>query len=246
MNYKMTFLLVLMGGYLLAQDYALFETHSLTPLPGHQRALEEEIAEHNALYHADGPYQNIVTTVLNGPRTGDYIFSMGPCTFTLLDDRPSGDEHAEDWAAVALHAKKIGGVEYWRRHDDLTYTPVTTPNGMSKMFRVRYFKVSNNAMFIRVQKQIVDMIKAEGSSRARTMFQRVFPHSDGRDWLFVEPYDSWSELDETNDGPSFRARFEALHGADAWPTFLEEIGEAIISRDDEWRVVRSDLMGSGG
>ena len=237
-------LCTLITGNLLSQDYAMFETHSLTAKAGHIMALEEEIAEHNAKHHANGPYQNIVTTVLNGPRTGQYIFSMGPCTFTQLDDRPSGPDHARDWASVAIHAKKIGGVEFWRRNDNLTHTPVNSPSGFRNMMRVRYFEVSDNGAFIRAQSKIVEMLKAEGSTRPRTMFQRVFPHKDGRDWLYVEPYDSWSELDESS-GSTFRERFEKVHGADSWEGFIQDISSSVISRRDEWRAVRSDLMGPG-
>jgi len=234
---------ILFCGFLSAQDYGMFETHYLTPKSGHEQALSEEIAEHNKLFHADGPYANYVTTVMNGPRTGDYVFAMGPCTFTQLDDRPSSAAHGSDWASVQIHAERISNVTFWKRDDNLSYNPSGPAAVAPTMLRVRFFEVADDNLFSKVQAQIVKTIEASGSTRPRTMYQRAFPSSDKRDWAFVSPYENWAELDE--NGPSFKERFEKANGAENWDQFIEDIGNAIISRDDEWRAIRNDLMGNG-
>ena len=65
------FLFAMIATLAIGQDYVMYETHTLTPKEGHVQALEEAIAKHNELYHAEGPYKNFIFSILNGPRSGD-------------------------------------------------------------------------------------------------------------------------------------------------------------------------------
>lgn len=229
---------------LVAQDYVMFETHYLTPKPGHQMALMEEIAEHNKLYHAKAPYYNWVFSILNGPRTGDLLFAMGPMTFTQNDDRPSSMEHGLDWSSVMSHAKKMGGAEYWVLDEDLTYDPETDDDTQMDLSRVRFFEVADNGLFRKVQKQIIETIKATGSKRPRSMYRKQFQHRDGRDWATVTWYKNWAELDD-DSMPGFQETFKKVHGADSWDQFTEDFDKAVVGREDEWRMILRDLMAGG-
>lgn len=224
-----------------AQDYIMFETHSLTPKAGHEKAIEEEIAEHNQLYHADGPYPNLVFSVMNGPSQGDLIFAMGPCTFTQLDKRPNSAEHAEDWASVMLHAEKMSGVSYWRMNDELSINSDSKEYQNLDMDRVRFFDVADDELFVKVQKQITATIKAMGITRPRVMYKRVFEHVDEPDWAFVSPYKNWADLD-SNPNANFVKTFKKIHGEAAYKTFRKEFDEAVINREDVFRMLRRDLM----
>ncbi len=226
---------------IFAQDYVMYETHYLTPKPGHEMALMEEIAEHNKLYHAEAPYFNWVFSIVNGPRTGDLLFAMGPMTFTQNDDRPGGMKHNLDWASVMSHAKDMGGAEYWKMDEDLTYSPESEDDTELNLSRVRYFEVADNDLFRKVQKQIKETIESTGSKRSRTMYRKQFQHRDGRDWASVSWFENWAELDD-DSMPGFEETFKKVHGADAWDQFTEDFDKAIVGREDEWRWLLRDLM----
>jgi hypothetical protein len=219
---------------LFAQDYVMFETHYLTPKPGHELALMEEVKEHNRLFHAEGPYTNNVFRILNGERTGDLLFAMGPMTFTQNDDRPSSAKHGADWNSVMMHAYPVSNVEYWVRNDDLSYVPTNADETPMDMSRVRFFDVADNDLFRKVQKQIIETMKAMGSTKPRTMYRKRFMHRTDRDWATVMPYKNWAELDE-DSGNNFREAFVKVHGEGSWEKFDEDFNNAVISREDQWR-----------
>ena len=244
MKKLLVLLLVCSTTLLLAQDYVMYETHYMTPKAGHMEQLMEEIGEHNKLFHADGPYYNAVFTVINGPRAGDLFFAMGPMTFTQNDDRPSSAEHGADWSQVESLTEGISNVEYWVRNDELSYVPETTDDTQMDLSRVRFFEVADNALFVKVQKQIISNIKAMGSKRARTMYRKQFMNRDGRDWAAVGWYKNWAELDD-DSLPGFEETFIKTRGEAAWKMFEEDFEKAVVSREDEWRMILRDIMGGG-
>jgi hypothetical protein len=93
----MTALLVVVPALVSAQDYVMYETMYLKPDAAKWEVLKEKLAAHNQKFHAEGPYEAYVQWVVNGPNTGQLVWVMGPCTFTHLDSRPSGDPHDSDW-----------------------------------------------------------------------------------------------------------------------------------------------------
>ena len=131
--------LVSIASTLSAQDYIMYETHYLSPKPGHNAELMKEIAEHNKKYHAAGPYTNVVYSVVNGPRTGQLSFAMGPLSFTHLDSRPNSPEHNEDWDSVVKLSGTVQNAEYWVRNDELSFLPENSPYSGAKLSRVRFF-----------------------------------------------------------------------------------------------------------
>lgn len=63
-----------------------------------------------------------VDYLVTGPYSGQYLWIMGPGTFTSLDGRPTGDPHDSDWAEVLAHADGHSNI-YWRRNENLS-TPL--------------------------------------------------------------------------------------------------------------------------
>ena len=226
-----------------AQDYNLYETIYLTALPGSGNELQQELARHNKEFHSEAPHAAFVDFVVNGPQAGDLIWVMGPSTFSDHDSRPSGDPHDSDWAGNVLAHARSGKAEYWRQNSELSYLPESSEDEDRPLARVRFFEVADNALFQKVQGQVVAINKARGISRPRAMFQKQFQHTDGRDWATVTDYTSWSELDEEQPG-NFQETFGELYGDDAWETFQEEAGQAIISRRDEWHQSIPELSGA--
>ena len=218
------------------QDYAMYETQYLTVLPGHSDAFNEKMTEHNERFHSEGPYTAQVFFIINGPRSGQIFWVMGPTTFTQLDGRPTGDPHDSDWGQEVLSHAETGLAEYWRRNDDLS-APLD-PNAAPKpISRVRFFEVADNALFLKTQEQVEATLKAMGITRPRTYYRKQFFHRDGRDWALVTSYDNWAELDAPGPGGggNFQSTFVEVHGLAAWSTFQDERDAAVVGREDEWR-----------
>jgi hypothetical protein len=228
-----------------AQDYNLYESDYLTALPGHGNELERALARHNQEFHSEEPHTAFVDFVVNGPQAGDLLWIMGPTTFSDLDSRPSGEPHDSDWAGNVLAHATNGKVEYWRQDEELSYQPESAEGEDRPLRLVRFFEVGDNALFQKRQGQIVAVIEALGSPQPRSMFQKQFQHTDGRDWITVTSYTGWSELDVEGTG-NFQETFREIHGDDAWETFQEEADQAMISRQDEWHQAMPELTGAPG
>jgi hypothetical protein len=228
---------------LAAQDYVLFESQYVKVLPGHASAMNEAMAAHNQAFHAEGPYTAGVYFIVNGTRSGQLSWVMGPTTWTAMDSRPAGEPHDPDWTDNVLAHGEAELTEYWILDPDLSYTPETTPETTQNLLMVRYFEVADNVLFVKVQRQIKEVRETMKNPRARTMYRKQFQSRDGRDWATVVPYGGWAELDEDSPG-SFEDAFVETHGEAAWSTFLEEFNAAVVSRADEWRQLIPELSGA--
>ena len=241
MKSKLLCLIALMPMVAMAQDYVLYESQYLTALPGHGQKLSTAIDKHNEKYHAEAPFEAHSRGVINGPRTGDVFWYMGPSTFSDYDKRPTGDAHDNDWANTVLAHASNGPGEYWVKNDELSYTPEGLGDEERPIFLLRFFEVSDNAAFVVLQKQIIEVIAALEQPQPRTMYQKQFQSRDGRDWVAVSTYASWSELDkEDSDGlqrvfSNFPTKFKEMYGDDAWSAFGKKFDEVVLSREDEWQ-----------
>jgi hypothetical protein len=233
----------LLPSFVWAQDYNLYETIYLTPLPGHGNELERAIGQHNREFHSEAPHTAFVDFIVNGPQAGDVMWIMGPSTFSDHDSRPSGDPHDSDWAGNVLAHARTGKTEFWRQNEELSYVPESSAGENRPLGRVRFFEVADNALFQKTQAQVVAVNEARGISQPRLMFQKQFQHTDGRDWVTVTDYASWAELDEEQPG-NFQESFEELYGEGALETFQEEFDQSIISRRDEWHQRVPELSGA--
>ena len=227
------------------QDYVQYETVYLKVLPGHSQQFEDALAEHNQRFHAQGPYTAIVYSVITGPRSGQMFWLMGPGTFTSLDGRPTGDPHDSDWSGEVLPHAEAHSIEYWRLNEDLTSPRPESDATVRTLLRSRYFEVADNALFVKTQEQIEEVVASMGST-GRFFYRRQFAHRDGRDWVLVTSYENWAELDDTGGGgANFQETFVDVHGLAAWTLFQDERDEAVVGVEDEWRQRLPALEGAG-
>lgn len=242
MKHLNTFLFTILATFVFGQDYIMYETHTLTPKEGHEQALNEEIAEHNRLFHADGPYENYMFSILNGPRSGDILFAMGSCTFTQMDNRPSSPEHNKDWNGVLAHT--VGGakhIEYWELNKALSYDPADSGNNPKMLCKARFFEVADNSDFIDMQAQFKKTLEAMGSKTPRNFYRNQFQNREGRDWVVITWHDSWADLDKGN-WDLFKSTYIKLYGEDGWNKMDEAYDSIVLSREDEMRMRRTDLQ----
>jgi hypothetical protein len=204
--------------------------------------LNEAMAEHNQEYHSGGPYHANVWYVVNGPRTGQLIWIMGPTTFTELDGRPAG-QHDVDWAEnVVPHLEPEGDVSYWRMAENLSYS---ADEDSHPLLRVRYFKIApgEGFRFRELRRQIKEVQEAKGYPHSESVFFPRFRPETGGDAAAVMAFDQWADLDS---GPNFGADFREVHGNGAWQRFLTVSREIIEDSWDQYQSLMPELSGNPG
>jgi hypothetical protein len=238
--------LVLLGPAMLAgQDYVQYESQYLIALPGQSEDLEQALADHNRRFHNQGAFLANVSFIVNGPRTGQLFWVMGPGTWTQWDARPADDAHDSDWANNVMAHARNGRTEYWRRIDALS-SEVDEGDEPRPLSRIRFFSVEDAGLFRQTQAMIEAVVAAGQQSRSRTFFARQFASPDGRDFALVESYRNWAELDEGGGGGrTFAERFIDVHGLSAWEQFQEDREAAGVTAMDEWHQALPELSGGG-
>jgi hypothetical protein len=234
-----------MSWTLSAQDdgYTMYETVYIKPDVKHISTLAKNIKAHNDTYHSEAPYNAIVWRVENGPNVGNMVWMMGPCTYTDLDSRPSG-EHDEDWINNVLpytDGQKHG--EYWRRDDDLS---IVNPNatGPSPLIRVRFnkFAPGQSHRIDGLMSKIKSTIEAmEGDDNYWSIYYNEFIQGQtiGRHMVTVIGFSGWAELDE--EGESFTETFNKVHGPNSYNNWLREMNDVIADTYDEYWKYMPDL-----
>ncbi len=206
------------------EKYAMFSTVEMKPVRGKEKALESAVKEHNAKFHAEDPYKAILRTILTGPKSGNYVWIMGPSMYSDMDNRPNDKAHEDDWNnTVDTNVKYYGNVEYWKFNDKLSYTAPNTEN--DKMSTVWFIDVKNDQYekFNAVLTKAMEVSKKKGTDSFH-IFNNEFNYGDGRDIAMVFSFKTWSDLDI--DDP-FKTHFEAMHGEGSWKTFLEDWNSSI-------------------
>lgn len=232
---------------LAAQDYVQYETQYLIPLPGQSEDLEEALGEHNRRFHNEGAFVAIVRYVVNGPRTGQLVWIMGPGTWTDWDARPADDAHDSDWASNVMAHARNGRVEYWRQMDDLS-TIVDQGDDARPLTRVRFFSVENEELWRQTQAQQVEAGRAAGpAANSTTFFDRQFADPDGRNFARVTSHRNWSELDQGGGGGAggFQQRMVDYLGPAGYEQYREDREAAGITILDEWQQLLPELSGAG-
>lgn len=237
----MAALLAVVPALVSAQDYTMYETMYLKPDAAKWAELMGKLAAHNKKFHASGPYRAHVQRVVNGPRTGQLVWVMGPCTFTHLDSRPSGDPHDSDWMTnVVALLKGVGENEYWRLDEKRSYQPNTDDH---PKLRVRFFHIEQGEMYR--FNQLLEKTKAVAEKKKHpnrtSVYRPRFWNGSGPDVATVWSFDKWAELDRDMD---FGKEYEEVHGDGSWRLFLEEWRKVVKEAYDEYREVMPELGGA--
>lgn len=240
--------LVVLGPTVIAgQDYAQYETQYLVPLPGQSEDLEEALGAHNRRFHDQGAFLAVVRYVVNGPRAGQYVWIMGPGTWTEWDARPADDAHDSDWAGNVMAHARNGRVDYWRRMENLS-TTVDEGDEPRPLTWVRFFSVENEGLWRQTQAQQVEALRAAGGiTRSTAHYDRQFNDPDGYNFARVQSYRNWAELDQGGGGGLggfLRRMVDHLGpaGYDQWQADREAAG---VMTMDEWQQLLPELSGAG-
>mgnify|MGYP001819501721 CR=1 FL=1 len=226
-----------------AQDdsYTMLESIILTPNGEDNEKLMEAMKAHNSKFHNTAPYTASVWAISTGPNAGKLVWMMGPLTYSHLDNRPSGDDHDNDWANVTKHLDHMGTVEYWKRDDKLSVN--TTPEP-SPMIYVRIWEVNEKYGFLvdGLLKQASEAVAAMEGNLEWGVWDNEFRQGNhGRHLATVSSMKNWAELDKDY---KFMEAFKKVHGDDAWIPF-QRTGELAWrnSYDEIWTLMPEMMAG---
>jgi hypothetical protein len=236
----MAALVAIVPAFVSAQDYVMYETMYLKPDAANWEELKDKLATHNKKFHAEGPYRAQVHRVVNGPRTGQLLWVMGPCTFTDLDSRPSGDPHDSDWMGVVALMKGVGEGAYWRLDQERSYQPNTDDH---PKLRVRFYHIERGEMyrFNQLLEKINAVSEQNKHPHRRNVYRPRFWNGSGPDLATVWSFDKWADLDRDLD---FEEEYEEVYGEGTWQLFIEEWRDVVKEAYDEYREVMPELSGT--
>lgn len=216
------------------KSYAMVEITYMMPKIGMEKAFVNSVKEHNNLYHKEGPFQAHLDNILTSNEAGWYVWIMGPCMFTDLDNRPDDDAHTDHWTnTVAPNVKKYGRSEYWRYNEKLSYKfndaiPKYENVWIVDLKRGDYYR------FKALMKKIAEAYKKKNDDSIY-VYDNQFNAGDGRDVAIIWGFNSWAELDDEDGG--IKKQYEEMHGEGSWTNLLEEweeITESIVSQ--VWKI----------
>ena len=243
MKRKLTLLFVLAGIVLTTysqEKYAMWETMYLTPKSGKTEDLKKGMAEHNKKYHAKDPYTAHVWNIFTGKHEGEWLWAMGPCTFTDLDSRPEGEEHDKDWAEnVEAYLEKSSDLRYWRLDEKLSYNPENAP--MGKVIWTSYdVKDFEGYRFDEMLKKVVEVYKQKNYPNSMLVYESQFASEDGMDVVIEWSFDKWAFFDKED---KFVKDYEEIHGEGTWKHFMEEYRDIVVKAVDELAEYMPELSG---
>ncbi len=201
---------------------------------GMEAKFEAAIKKHNEKFHKEGVYEAALYAISTGNESGWYVWGMGGFTFTDLDNRPAGDDHAADWDKnVAQYIAEYGRVEYWRWNDKLSLGKESD----EKMIQVWWLDINRGEYyrFENAMKLILEVNKKMDSEIG--VYNKQFGQNDGRDVALSWPIENWAEFD--NDDWEMKTEFDKMYGEGSWDDLLEEWKDAVNMRVSElWRIVK--------
>lgn len=218
----------------LAQEYTQVEVWTMSRLPGHTADIGAAMVDHNAEFHTSAPDGASAYYMMTGSRADKFQYVVGPRTFSDMDGPAISPEHMADWENSVMRDAVIEEREFWRRADDIMYTPDNLAAGARPVSSVRLFEVTDVEAFLEQQRQVVEVIASMGSPNPRTLWGRIGLKEDNWSWAAVTTYPNWAALDAA--GGDFEAAYRALHGDGAWDDFLELSAQAFSNRQDSHRV----------
>lgn len=220
--------------FLMAQEspsYRMVELVYIKVKSGMNAKFEAGIKAHNDKYHQEGKYESSLYSIATGNEAGWYVWTMGPGTFTDLDNRPGEGAHEDDWnKLVEPYVAEYGRVEYWRWNEKMSHRVEND----AKMIQIWWVDV-NRGEYYRF-KNFMEKIKAvnEKNNRAISVYDNEFNQNDGRDIAMVWPIENWAAMDK--DDWKIRDAYEAEYGEGSWELAIEEWKDAMGGMKQEiWR-----------
>lgn len=246
---KGLFLMLLLPFLALSQnsnEYGVFETANLVPNPAQITQFEKGLTAHNKQYHGNGPHGVRVYWVTNGPNTGSYHWSMGPFTWSSLDNGPAQMEGYEaDWNKnVAPYLTPTSGAQtYWRSHPELSRFP---KDFSIKNMLVDYYDIKRGKYeeAMKLVKKVNQVYAEKSPDDIYGIYTNEFSSTkEGRDLAVISFFDKSAWLGEDHD---ISKKYDEMNGTGSWSKFLTDFMAVTNGSETEVWVYRPDLSGISG
>jgi len=233
-------LVFVVSGFTQEKDYKMYEMMYIKPKYDKMVELGDAMIEHNEKYHNEGPYKVSVWLVNSGPHTGEWVWVMGPCTFTELDSRPDSEEHTKHWIEEVMpYVKDISEGEYWKMDDKLSYSPEGSFSG-KEIWAVYDIKPFEGYRFTALLEKVVEVYKQKNYPNYFEVYRSQFSSATGRDVAIGFGFKNYAFFDEEDN---FWKDYEEVHGEGSKWKFFEEYKDIVISSYDELSEFVPELSG---
>jgi hypothetical protein len=219
---------------MLAQEkYNMVEITFMMPKIGMENSFENAVKEHNGLYHKEGPFKGSLDYITTGKQTGWYVWIMGPCTFTDLDNKPSSDAHNKHWEQkVAPTVAKYGSTEYWKHNPKISYKSGTETIKYEEIWFID-IKRGDSYRFNAFMEKIKAAFEKKGEGEMQ-VYENQFNEENGRDIAIVWGVGNYAGFDKNG---SIKKEFEEINGEGSWDSALDEWEEFTVSVTSQlWKI----------
>ena len=203
-------------------DYEMWQVIYIKPKLDKVDLFRKALAAHNKKYHATGANKVGVSSIITGPNSGEYVWVMGPTTWTKLDGAPGEGEHTIDLEKnINPNCESIGETMYWRGVKEVSYESPGSAAFKKSRMRASYIYPGQMERFIGLMKQVVEVCKVKKYPGSFAMAAREGLAAAPRpNAVTFTSFDKWAFW----DSDTFAKDFEEVNGSGSWHRFLEEIG----------------------
>jgi hypothetical protein len=217
------------------ESYGMAEITYMLPKIGMEKAFEGAVKAHNEKYHKEGVFKASLDLILTGEETGWYVWIMGPCTFSDLDNRPTDAAHTKDWDKnVSPNVLKYGRNEFWRYNTKLSYRGDASDSPKFENIWFVDIKKGQDYKFNEFTKKVKKAYEKKGEGNFN-VYNNQFKEGNGRDVAIVWAFNKWAEMDEDDGG--IKKSFEEIYGDGSWENALKDWGDSTESINSQvWRI----------
>jgi hypothetical protein len=212
------------------ESYTMYKVVYMKPDLTKLEKLGDAVKEHNKEYHNEAPNAGHIWLVNSGPKTGHWLYVVGPITYTEMDGIELGEDHLEHWIGDVLpNVKDISDGSFWRMSDKLTYEGTTGFTGKEVLtfFKIKKFE---EYRFKAMVAKVKEVYEAKEYPNFFQVYYSDFSRKCGYNTMIAGGFENWAFFDNK---PNFKADYEEVHGEGSFMELLEEYREVVENEFDE-------------
>lgn len=236
---KTLILYLVVCGILCAQNNPqIIRTNYFDPKPGQSAQFEKGLKDHTDRFHQSVDHAINTWQVIAGDRTGQFLRTtrlQGWADFDGYQDLPGDQSH---WnRSVEPHLQDIGGNVYWKFVPELSFNPPQSTPKMFAVWIVQYkaggWKKHHDALLK------VRQAQKDNNSTSQVMVYAKAVGGEGRIYAFLNPLDSWADLNP--EAMNLFEMLEASFGEGEGAKVLQARSEAVEKYESEVILFRADM-----
>jgi hypothetical protein len=190
------FALILMYPEVHSQEndgYTMFTVISMKALQGHGSELRSNLKDHNAQFHTEGSKRVSTWAVISGPNIGDLLWSMGPMTYSEMDETQD-PKHWDHWRDKVMAHANANSRTFWRLNPKLSYAPEDFQPAM-QIARYFNFKEGKRDEAMHTFSSLMGVYK-DLDDMACHVFTNPYPGDGEPDMVILWQHESFASLDK--------------------------------------------------